>query len=731
MADEMSQIQKTFQGIKDKLDYASTDADRLGKTIIQVGSATCEIAAGSNEVRAEFEKLMRAAKVKDVVIKQTGCTGRCAQEPIVGVFLPGEMPVKYRKVDVDDVHKIFTEHILEKKPVAKLMLDRGRDVIYDHIVTICVSGGCRNEKGRSWNDSFMKMLVRNDISIQKIKILEGGCIGLCDSTKKEPLGVIMVFPEGVIYRFNSEEELNEIVKEHFVNGKVADKYVTHTRQMTEQYQKFYGDISFFNKQSRITLKNCGLIDPESIEDYIHAQGYEALAQLLAKNNPDNVINELIRSGLRGRGGGGFPTGIKWKNTRNIKSDPEKYIICNADEGDPGAFMDRAALEGDPFTIVEGMTIAGFAVGASHGIVYIRAEYPLAIKRIQNAINLSRKFGLLGKNILGSEFSFDIDIRLGAGAFVCGEETALIHSIEGERGQPRIRPPYPSEKGLWGHPTSINNVETLANIPPIMLYGANWFNKIGTENSKGTKVFALAGKIKNTGLVEVPMGTTLREIIYDIGGGIPNDHSLKAVQTGGPSGGCIPKEKIDTPVDYESLKNLGSIMGSGGMIVMDDTDCMVQTSKFFLEFTKDESCGKCLPCREGTVRMLEILERITLGTAEIDDLDKLERLAWVIKKTSLCGLGQTAPNPILSSLEHFRKEFETHILEKRCPTQKCQQLIRFEIVPDKCTGCTVCARRCPVSCIIGARKQVHEIIQDDCIKCGECYDVCKFDAIIKN
>jgi len=466
-----------------------------------------------------------------------------------------------------------------------------------------------------------------------------------------------------------------------------------------------------------------------LTDYIHARGYEALVKCLERGDRKSIIEEITASGLRGRGGGGFPTGLKWKLTA-AENDPVKYIICNADEGDPGAFMDRSALEGDPFSIIEGMTIGGYAIGCNKGFLYIRAEYPLAIKRVENAINEARKNNLLGKNILGSGFDFDLEIRLGAGAFVCGEETALIHSIEGKRGQPRMRPPYPSVKGLWGHPTNINNVETFANIPAIMYYGAEWFSRIGTEGSKGTKVFALAGKVNNTGLVEVPMGTTLREIIYDIGGGIPDGKQLKAVQTGGPSGGCIPAEKVDTIVDYESLKKIGSMMGSGGMIVLDETDCMVSTTKFFLEFTKDESCGKCLPCREGTFRMLEILERITNGKAEMEDLDKLERLANLVKKTSLCGLGQSAPNPVLSMLANFREEFEIHIKEKRCPTQRCAQLITYRIIPEKCTGCMLCQRRCPVSCIHGLLKKPHTIVQDYCIKCGECFNSCKFDAIEK-
>lgn len=729
----MGIVSEKFNELKKDLEFASTDADSQGKIIIQIGSATCEKAAGSDLVRNEFERLLAATRNDNVMIKQTGCTGRCAQEPIVGVFVPGQMAVKYRKVTPDIVHTIFKEHILDKKPVASLMLDKTTETLYKYFVTLCTSGKCSNSKGDSWYDIFNLKLAERKLSNEHVHVMKGGCIGLCHEDKNifHEHGVMMVYPQNVIYQFHSASELDEIIESHFVNDIVAEKFIVRGDKMTEEYFKFYGDVSFFNKQTRITLRNCGIIDPESLTDYIHAQGFEALTKILDGKDSNWIINEVLESGLRGRGGGGFPVGAKWRNTKTLVDDPIKYVICNADEGDPGAFMDRSALEGDPFSIVEGMIIGAYAVGANKGYLYIRAEYPLAIERVENAIVKCRKMGLLGKNILGSEFDFDLEIRLGAGAFVCGEETALIHSIEGKRGQPRMRPPYPSLSGLWGHPTCINNVETWANIAPIILYGAKWFNRIGTEGSKGTKVFALAGNVQNTGLVEVPMGTTLREIIYDIGGGIPGGKKLKGVQTGGPSGGTIPASKIDTPVDYESLKEVGSMMGSGGMIILDETDCIVQTTKFFLEFTKDESCGKCLPCREGTVRMLEILEKITSGIAVIEDLDKLERLAKLVKNTSLCGLGQSAPNPVLSALENFREEFLHHIEDKHCPTQKCQKLVRFEIIPDKCTGCTVCARRCPVSCIIGARKRPHEIIQADCIKCGECYNVCKFDAIIKN
>lgn len=726
----MAEILEKYSKIREELDYFSTDAKGQGKTIIQVGSATCENAAGAEKVKKEFQKLIDASGRQDIIIKQTGCTGRCAQEPIVGVFAPNTFPVKYQKVTVDKVPEIFQKHVLGNQPVPSLMLDKNSQKLYKHVVTFCETNYEKRPDHIDLSNLFQLKLYQNGVDTDDVRILQGGNIGLSKFEDSDKHTIMIVFPEYVIYRYDTEEAMDEIIKDHFINGTRCEKYIIHTEQLTEEYMRFYGDVSFFNKQSRITLRNCGIVDPENIGDYIHAQGYKSLAKVLEMGDRNWIIEEILASGLRGRGGGGFPVGQKWRNTATLnQADPIKYVICNADEGDPGAFMDRSALEGDPFSIVEGMTIGAYAVGATKGFVYIRAEYPLAIMRIQGAINIARENGFLGENILGSDFSFDIEIRLGAGAFVCGEETALINSIEGKRGQPRMRPPYPSLSGLWGHPTCINNVETWANIPPIISYGSDWFNRIGTKGSKGTKVFALAGKVKNTGLIEVPMGTTLREVIYDIGGGVP-DGELKAIQTGGPSGGCIPASLIDTPIDYETLKAVGSMMGSGGMIVLDQTDCMIQTAKFFLEFTQDESCGKCLPCREGTLRMLEILNRITEGHGKMEDLEKLERLGKMIKKTSLCGLGQSAPNPVLSMLQNFREEFEIHVRDHRCPTQKCQKLVQFNIIADKCTGCTLCAKRCPVSCIIGARKQPHEILQDQCIKCGECYNVCKFDAIEK-
>ena len=557
----------------------------------------------------------------------------------------------------------------------------------------------------------------------EVKVVRTGCFGLC------ALGPIMiVYPEGSFYSQVQVSDVPEIVEEHLLKGRLV-KRLLYDETVTMDDVKSLQETDFYKKQHRVALRNCGVIDPENIEEYIAFDGYMALAKCLKEYTPEQVIQIVKDSGLRGRGGGGFPTGLKWSFTAANQAD-QKYVVCNADEGDPGAFMDRSVLEGDPHCIVEAMAICGYATGATEGYVYVRAEYPIAVKRLQIAIKQAREYGLLGKNIFDSGFDFDLHVRLGAGAFVCGEETALMTSIEGNRGEPRPRPPYPAVKGLFAKPTTENNVETFANIPQIILKGADWFASMGTEKSKGTKVFALGGKIKNTGLVEIPMGTTLREIIEEIGGGIPNGKKFKAAQTGGPSGGCIPASLMDTPIDYDNLTAIGCMMGSGGLIVMDEDNCMVDIAKFFLNFTVDESCGKCTPCRVGTKRLLEMLDKITEGKATMEDLDKLEDLCHYIKANSLCGLGQTAPNPVLATLKFFREEYVAHIQDKKCPAGVCKALMTYSIEADKCRGCTACARKCPAGAIEGKVKEVHTIHTDKCIKCGVCLETCKFGAVVK-
>ena len=588
-------------------------------------------------------------------------------------------------------------------------------------VLICGGTGCTSSGSPELIRLFEEKIKAAGLE-KEVKVVRTGCFGLCATGP-----IVIVYPEGAFYSHIKAEDVDEIVSEHLVKGRIVRHLLCKEAVEEEGATKSLDEVDFYKKQKRVALRNCGVIDPEKIDEYIAFDGYKALAKVLTEMKPQEVIDTIKASGLRGRGGAGFPTGMKWQFAANSVSD-QKYVCCNADEGDPGAFMDRSILEGDPNAVVEAMAIAGYAIGASQGYVYVRAEYPIAVKRLQVAINEAREYGLLGKNILGTGFDFDLDIRLGAGAFVCGEETALMQSIEGKRGEPRPRPPFPAVKGLFDKPTILNNVETYANVAQIILNGPEWFASMGTEKSKGTKVFALGGKIKNTGLVEIPMGTTLREIIYDIGGGCPNGKKFKAAQTGGPSGGCIPASLLDTPIDYDNLLAIGSMMGSGGMIVMDEDNCMVDIARFFLDFTVDESCGKCPPCRIGTRRMLEILERITEGKGEDGDIEKLETLAKNIKASALCGLGQTAPNPVLSTLRYFRDEYEAHIYEKRCPAGHCRKLLRYTIDPAVCKGCSLCSKVCPVGAISGEVRKPFVIDSSKCIKCGACMEKCRFNAI---
>jgi len=720
-------VLRRYEALAAKAQGARQAARPTDKIVIQVGSATCEHAAGSKQVLDEFRKHLAASGRDDIVLHQTGCTGRCSREPIVGVFVPGRLPVKYQQVNRALVHKIFTSHVLGGEPLLDKVLDGPIESVPAHEVLYCVSQRCGWDDRQACGHMLEEKLRARGVTASQVQVAQTSCFGACGMKDVGHVSHLLVRPDKTLYRVEKQEDLDEIIEKHLLGGRPVERLVVPGKTVGRKFFEIYGDVAFFNRQTRVALRHNGVIDPTSMEEYFHYRGFQALATALERGDPQWVIDEVTKAKLRGRGGGGYPTGKKWAMGRAAK-DAAKYLICNADEGDPGAFMDRSMLESDPLNVVEGMILGAFAIGARQGYVYVRAEYPLAIERVKGAIALCHEWGLLGKNILGSGFDFDLEIRLGAGAFVCGEETALIHSIEGERGQPRIRPPYPTEQGLWGRPTVINNVETFANVTAIINYGAEWFARLGTEASGGTKVFALAGKIRHTGLAEVPMGTTLRELVMGIGGGVADSRELKAIQTGGPAGGCIPAKWLDTRIDYDTLTQAGSMMGSGGMIVLDQDDCMVDIAKFFMTFSQDESCGKCTPCREGTKRMLEILQRMTGGKGVAEDLEKLDRLGRLMQRTSLCGLGRAAPNPVLSTLVHYRDEYTTHVVDRQCPAKKCVALVYFEIDSEKCIGCTACARNCPVECIAGERKKPHVIDQLRCIKCGRCFQVCKFDAV---
>ena len=614
---------------------------------------------------------------------------------------------------LEEIHKIREE----KRKELDLRVNTKADTREKHIL-VCHGTGCTSSKSPEILENFRRILKEKNIN--NVKVIKTGCFGLC---AKGP--IVIIRPEDTFYALVTPEDCEEIIDTHIIKGERVERLLC--KDIDGTVVNSLDELNFYKKQKRIALKNCGVVNPEEIDEYIAFDGYKALEKVLKEMTQDEVINVIKDSGLRGRGGAGFPTGKKWELTKASEGD-QKYVVCNADEGDPGAFMDRSILEGDPHSVLEAMEIAGYAIGANKGYIYVRAEYPIAVQRLQIAIDQAREYGILGENIFDTDFSFDIEIRLGAGAFVCGEETALLESIEGKRGQPRVKPPYPAQSGLWGKPTLINNVETYANIAQIILKGAKWYSSIGTETSKGTKVFALGGNVNNIGLVEVPMGTTLREIIYDIGGGIPNGRDFKAAQTGGPSGGCIPKEHLDTPIDYESLKEIGSMMGSGGLIVMDDTKCMVALAKFYLDFTVSESCGKCTPCRIGTKRMLEILERLCDGEGDELDIYKLEKLAANIQKASICGLGQTAPNPVVSTLKYFREEFRQHAIQKECRTLECKAMAKITVNEEKCKGCGLCQKHCPVNAIDGSGRDKRIINQEKCIKCGTCITSCPFYAI---
>ena len=720
-----------LKAIRDKMQGAvGLRAEDDNNTRVVVGMATCGIAAGARPVLNTLAELVDKKGLTNVTVTQTGCIGLCMYEPIVEVYEPGKEKVTYVKVDAEKAAEIVERHLAGGSVVEKYTIKQEVEIMYRSHVLVCGGTGCTSSGSLKVCEA-----LENEIKAQglekEVQVVKTGCFGLC------ALGPIMiVYPEGTFYSMVKPEDIKEIVSEHLLKGRVVTRLVYEETVEEDGAVKSLNETAFYKNQLRIALRNCGVINPENIDEYIGNDGYAALGKVLTEMKPEEVIQTLLDSGLRGRGGAGFPTGLKWKFAAANKAD-QKYVCCNADEGDPGAFMDRSVLEGDPHVVLEAMTIAGYAIGASQGYIYVRAEYPIAVDRLRVAINQAREYGLLGKNIFNSGFDFDIDLRLGAGAFVCGEETALMTSIEGKRGEPRPRPPFPAVKGLFQKPTILNNVETYANIPQIILKGADWFKSMGTEKSAGTKVFALGGKIKNTGLVEVPMGTTLRTVVEEIGGGIPNGKKFKAAQTGGPSGGCIPIEHFDVPIDYDNLLAIGSMMGSGGLIVMDEDNCMVDIAKFFLEFTVDESCGKCTPCRIGTRRLLEMLDKITKGQGTVELLDEMKELCYYIKENSLCGLGQTAPNPVLSTLNFFYDEYLAHVKDKKCPAGVCKDLLSYSIIKDNCFGCGMCAKACPAGAIVktdyvapGKKLPAYTIDTEKCVKCGACVATCKFKAIIK-